>query len=111
MFRKSAVLAIGGYPEREGRFEDWWLSLKLIQNGFKLNNLPLYLVKVRGGGDFIKRRGGVRYLMQEIGNLHHLKSEKLISVHAFIINVCIRTLIRLFPNFLRDYSYKLIRKI
>ena len=111
VFRKSAVLAIGGYPEREGRFEDWWLSLKLIKQGYKLHNLPLYLVNVRGGDNFIQRRGGVGYLVQEVKNMYRLQAEKLITLHAFVFNVCIRALVRLVPNNLREYSYRVIRKV
>lgn len=111
VFRKAAVESIDGYPEREGRFEDWWLSLKLIKHGYKLHNLPLYLVNVRGGSDFIQRRGGMQYLVHEIKNMYRLYKEKLISLKSFIINICIRTLVRLVPNFLREYSYRLIRKV
>lgn len=110
IFKKADVLAVGGYPEKDGRFEDWWLSLKLIQNGFKLQNLPSYLVDVRGGEDFIQRRGGFAYLIQEIKTMRDLRRENLISIRALVFNVCIRTMVRLVPNFLRDYGYRLIRK-
>lgn len=112
VFKIKDVLKVGGYPEDiEGRLEDWWLVLKLIKNGYKLHNLPEYLVKVRGGDDFIARRGGFSYIAFEIKNLYAMRQQNLISTSVFIKNILIRTTVRLFPLSLRTLSYKLIRKV
>jgi len=112
VFKTVDVIAVGGYPEDiDGRMEDWWLALKLIHNNYKLHNLPRYLVKVRGGNDFIVRRGGLEYVFFEVKNLFAMKQQALIGTSVFIKNLLIKVPVRLLPNFLRKAAYMLIRNV
>ncbi len=111
MFKKSALLQVGGYPDIQGFLEDWWVSLRLIKQGYQLANLPEYLVDVRGDRDFIGRRGGWNYLKHELLNLKALHQQELISTLDLLKNLSIRTLVRLLPVTARTRIYRLIRKV
>ena len=65
MFRKSAVLSVGGYPELN-RAEDYLLFVKMIAAGQKLKNLPDVLVNYRLGTDNTKRRKSWRHTKEMI---------------------------------------------
>ena len=112
VMKLADILEIGGYPEDiEGRLEDWWLALRLMNRGYTLHNLPEYLVKVRGGNNFIGRRGGIKYLVSEVKNLNSMKDENLISVRVLLLNLLCRTLVRLLPVKIRNFVYGIVRKI
>ncbi len=111
VFRKDHIKAMGGYPNIDGLFEDWWLAHRLIRKGFKLHNLQEPLVKVRGDSKFFKRRGGGKYWISEIKNLIAMYKAKYFTQKELLLNILIRTPVRLFPNFLRQFSYFFIRKI
>lgn len=65
MFRKSALTNIGGYPQLNV-MEDYDLCVKFITAGFKIINLPEFLVNMRVDQGLYNRRGGIKYLFQYI---------------------------------------------
>jgi glycosyltransferase involved in cell wall biosynthesis len=109
IFRKSKIIDSGGYPDIEGLFEDWWLAHNLISNGYRIHNLQEILVNVRGGKNFLNRRGGFKYLISEVSNLFNMYQAKHFTVFQLIKNLIIRIPIRLLPNKFRFYIYALIR--
>ena len=111
VFKKQSLVDIGGYPEIMGYMEDWLVALCLINKGFKIKNIPEYLVHVRGGTDFLDRRGGIAYARLEIKNLSKMHRLKLIGTRHFLLNLIIRISVRITPLFLRAYVYKMIRKV
>jgi len=110
LYRKENIISVGGYPEAIGYMEDWWLALKLISKGFRLHNLPLYLVNVRGGAAFMSRRRGALYLRQELMNLRVMYMSGLITRVDFIRNSMIRIVVRSMPVNITELAYRLIRK-
>lgn len=57
VFRKQAVLRVGGYPELQ-QMEDYLLWARMIMGGAKLGNVSEILVRYRVGAGAFKRRGG-----------------------------------------------------
>ena len=53
------------YPLING-FEDYALWIKLINNGVRFRNFPIVTVYARVGKDMLKRRGGIKYIINEI---------------------------------------------
>ena len=53
------------YPLIDG-FEDYALWIKLIKNGVKFRNFPIVTVYARVGNEMLKRRGGIKYIFNEI---------------------------------------------
>lgn len=106
IFRKQAVIAVGGYPEVYP--EDYLLWVRLIQFDFKIANMPDVLVRMRTGNDFITRRGW-RFLKGELRTYHHMYKTGFISLLAFINIVLMKAVLRLSPRFIKMFLYKVAR--
>lgn len=61
MYRRSAVLAVGGYSDLR-RNEDYDLHARLLAGGYRGENLPVTLVKVRVDQEAHRRRNSVNTL-------------------------------------------------
>jgi glycosyltransferase involved in cell wall biosynthesis len=108
MYRKSTVLEVGGYGEY--RFsQDYHLWVRMILNGAKLYNIQECLVNMRVGHSMLNRRGGVNYAINEINLQYKFLGFGLITIFRFILNLLIRIPVRLLPNRLRYFVYKIIR--
>lgn len=107
IFRKDAVVKSGKYPDIQKSFcEDWWLSLRLIKNGYKLHNIQKSLLMMRTGNDFYKRRYGFSYLKIEYYNLNEMYKSGLFSFIDLLINLSIRLPVRLLPLQFVELFYK-----
>lgn len=107
MFRKQAVMDAGGYQHCP-LFEDYWLWVRMLQNGATAYNIPTSLLWFRASKDMFKRRGGFTYIHHEYLFQKKLLRIKYISVPTFLKNIVIRCFFRLVPNKLRTYLYQLI---
>lgn len=97
MFRKSDVLAVGGYEViRFG--QDWVLWAKMIRGGYRLHNLQQPLVKVRAGMDMVKRRRGFKYIQNEVRLQWMLLKMGFIRLGYFLLNCGLRIPLRLMPE-------------
>jgi len=106
MYRKSAVLSVGGYPLIYP--EDYPLWLLFAVNVLQMANLPQVLVNVRTGDGFIARRGFNIF----VGEYEVFKFQKkigFISQYEFLRNVLIRVVVRLSPVFVRRLFYQFAR--
>lgn len=107
MFKRSAVLASGNYRDFLW-FEDYDLWIRMLSCGYKAANLPEILVSVRADVKMFARRGGWKYMKQDFHFQRFLLMMKWINRIEFWENVLIRGIIRLLPNKLREYFYRLI---
>ncbi|MDO4922244.1 MAG: glycosyltransferase [Phascolarctobacterium sp.] len=105
VFKKSAVITSGNYRDFLW-FEDYDLWVRILQQGYKVANMPEVLVNVRAGEEMFARRGGWRYLKQDLAFQKNLHESDFINVYQYIKNVLIRSAMRLIPNFLRVAIYK-----
>ncbi len=105
MFRKSAVLAAGGY-QHFPLFEDYYLWIRMLINGAKFYNIQESLLYFRFSPEMFKRRGGWKYAMNEFRFQWMMRKLHFISILEFIQNVFVRFLTRIVPNFLREIVYK-----
>ncbi|WP_304708934.1 glycosyltransferase [uncultured Rikenella sp.] len=110
MFRRSAVLAAGGYQPFY-LLEDYWLWGRMLHNGARFYNIPAILVHVRGGNAMAARRGGWKYAVSEVKLQRAFLRLGLIGYGTFCTNVIMRFTVRIMPNRLRTFVYqKLLRK-
>ena len=105
ILKKSAVLASGNYRDFLW-FEDYDLWVRIIQKGYKVENLPEYLVNVRADDDMFARRGGWKYLKQDVKFQLFLLQSNYVSSLGFLLNCFMRTVMRITPNWLRVKVYK-----
>lgn len=106
MFRKSAVLDVGGYPALYP--EDYALWGLMLAKGYKFANLPDLLLKMRVGNALIERRG-LAFLKGEIKVFKYLNKIGLISRYAMYRNIIQRAIVRLSPVWLKRFFYKYAR--
>ena len=62
--KREVLLGVGNY-ENVLWHEDYYLWIKMLISGYKLQNLPEVSVHVRAGS-FTSRRSGLKYLQSEI---------------------------------------------
>lgn len=105
MFRKSAVLAVGGYRHFP-LFEDYYLWIRMLMNGAKFYNIQESLLYFRFSQEMFKRRGGWRYAMEELRFQRMMKQIHFISCSEFVKNIFVRFSTRIMPNSLRTIIYK-----
>ncbi|WP_417663653.1 glycosyltransferase [Pseudidiomarina donghaiensis] len=106
IFRKSAVLAVGGYPNIYP--EDYPLWGKMLSQGYKFANLPDLLLKMRIGNALTERRG-LEFLKGEIKIYRYLCDIGFINQFEFLFNCISRGLVRLSPAWLKKIFYKYLR--
>jgi glycosyltransferase involved in cell wall biosynthesis len=109
MYRKSSVIKAGNYKKFHG-FEDYYLWVRMIMNGACCFNIDKPLVNMRSGYAMLSRRGGIGYAINEIKLQYKFLEMGFISNFIFMKNILIRTPVRLLPNVVRSYLYKIIRK-
>lgn len=107
IFRKSAVLAVGGYPPLR-KAQDCALWALLLVNGYKLANLPDMLLKMRTGNELLNRRGR-SYFKQELQLLKFQKDIGFLSSFDYFTNATLRGALRLSPNFIKNIVYRSAR--
>lgn len=106
-YRKSEVLACGGYQDVQ---EDYYLWIKLIALKQQVANLPDVLVYARVGNGMVKRRRG---LSQAKAEWRLFKLKRKVGIHNSCDGLRIfvmRALPRLLPVSLLQYIYKFTRR-
>jgi len=97
LYRKEEVLQAGSYQHFH-LYEDYYLWVRMLNNGAVFNNIPLSLLKFRSGRTMISRRGGLKYLKSELKFQKYLLGIKFISFSEYIQNCIIRICVRLLPS-------------
>lgn len=105
MFKKSVVLKSGNYRDFLW-FEDYDLWVRIIANGYKCANIPEVLVFVRADQNMFARRGGWAYLQQDLKFQRYLYKINFINWTDFLLNVGIRSVVRILPNGVRSLFYR-----
>lgn len=105
MFKKSAVIAAGGY-QHFPLFEDYFLWVRMLLNGSKFYNIQESLLYFRASTDMFKRRGGFKYACTEARFQWRIHRLGFISLPRTCLNVLVRFGTRIIPNHLRSWIYK-----
>lgn len=106
IFRKSAVISVGGYPKIFP--EDYALWSLMLVKGYRFQNIPETLLYMRTGADFMSRRG-LDFFKGEMTLLKYQKSIGFLSASEVLLNFMIRAVVRLSPIKLRTFFYKFAR--
>jgi glycosyltransferase involved in cell wall biosynthesis len=106
MFKKEAVLKAGGYQNLFLN-EDYYLWIRMAENGSIMANTGTVLVNVRIGSEMYKRRGGKRYFNSEYFLQKYMYDKKLISLNEYIFNISIRFVVQIIlPSRIRGWIFK-----
>jgi glycosyltransferase involved in cell wall biosynthesis len=107
IYRRSAVLAAGGYGDLP-LMEDYWLFSRMLAGGARPMNVSEPLVYYRVGSGAYQRRGGREQLRSELALQRRLRDTGLINRVQYVRNVIVRGGYRLLPWRLRRTIYRLI---
>jgi glycosyltransferase involved in cell wall biosynthesis len=112
MFRKTDVERVGSY-QHVPLLEDYYLWARMLSQGYLFYNIQESLLWFRTSPDMFKRRGGLKYAMDEVRFIWQLKLLGLFTPVQACINILIRFIVRIMPNAIRSFIYKklLRRKI
>lgn len=105
MIKKSKILEAGNY-EPELRFEDYGLWIRMALNDAQMYNIQMPLLYVRGSDSYYSRRGGFRYLLQNINFFRKYKAKGFFSAKDCVTSLVPRIVVCLMPNQLRTFVYE-----
>ncbi len=105
MFKKQAILDIGGYPDI-GKAQDYLLWVKAIIEGCELVNIPEQLLLFRSGETHMNRRGWA-YFMHEVDVFRHMRDMNFLSGGQFLANLILRALVRAQPMAMKKMIYRI----
>lgn len=105
MFKKSAVIAAGGYKHFH-LFEDYYLWVRMLVNNARFYNIQESLLYFRLSPDMFQRRGGLKYARSEAKLEKAMYDLGYISFIKMSYNVIVRFIVRVMPNGLREWVYK-----
>ena len=106
MFKKESVLKAGNYQDWFWN-EDYYMWVRMMEQGCVFANLPDVLVNMRSGLDQYGRRGGKKYFDSEIGIKRLMLEKGMITRKEFVINYVERFIIQLLlPNSVRGWVFR-----
>lgn len=105
VYRKSAVLAAGGYSDM-ALLEDYLLFTRMVIEGAEPANLAEPLVYYRVGEGAYARRGGMDLFRSEVSLQKRFRRLGITTRGEYLRNVTIRAGYRLVPESLRKAAYR-----
>ena len=105
MYKKSKIIECGGY-EQAGLLDDYILWMKMLKIGAIFYNIQESLLCYRLGNDMYKRRGGIKYAIDECNSQLFLFRSGLISLPITLVNIFVRFFVRIVPEKIRVLIYK-----
>lgn len=108
MFKKSAVERAGGYQEKYHLFEDYYLWIRMLQNGCNAQNLPDVLLYMRTPTDMYLRRGGTAYAKAMLRFHWWVHKSGWTSLVDFCTGALPHALVCVMPNKLRKMIYQVL---
>ena len=104
IFKKSVVQSVNSY-EDVPFFEDYYLWLRILQQGYLIDNLPDILVHFRNDIKTIGRRHGYDYMKIEYSFFKKVYRNKIMTFGQFVGNLIIRLPLRLLPKHILSILY------
>lgn len=104
-YKKVAVQKAGAY-QNDYLYEDYALWVRAINRGINIANLPEIVLYMRAGDAMIKRRGGLKYAINEAKAQYGFYKIGFLSAFELSRNLMIRFPVRMLPNQLRVFFYE-----
>lgn len=105
MYRRTALARVGGY-ESFGKMEDYWLGIRLIAEGARVENIAEPLVRYRVGAGAFARRGGWQEAKTEWSLQRAMLEIGFISRGEYLRNVVMKGAYRLMPAGLKRVLFR-----
>lgn len=101
MYKKSHVEAAGGYQDFF-LLEDYYLWIRMLQQGMQGQNIQEPLLWMRGGSAMYKRRGGWKYVKSQRKLFRYMFRSGFISYRQYCLQSFMRMAGAAMPNTLRE---------
>lgn len=108
VFRKSAVEAAGGYKETYHLFEDYYLWIRMLMNGYIGYNIQTPLVYMRAPLDIYMRRGGKEYAKDMLSFHTWMRKSGWSKSSEYITGALPHAVICVLPNWMRKIVYEVL---
>ena len=106
MLKKESVKNAGGYIDWYCE-EDYYLWIRMSEQGMIFANLPDNLVNVRVGEEMYQRRGGMKYFKSEARLQRYMYKHGIIGLFRYIYNVAGRFAVQVaMPNKMRSIVFQ-----
>lgn len=105
MFRKSVVLAAGGYKDFP-YFEDYYLWVRMLSKGAIGYNIEEPILYMRAGSDMYQRRGGRRYVKHMLRYKKEIYNMGYTTRWQYLQSTVPHVVVGMMPNKLRQIFYK-----
>ena len=104
MHKKKSVLDAGNWSSLQGA-EDFELWGRMLKKGYKLENMPEYLVNVRAGKALVDRRKGFQVFGFELAVFGIFYSYGFVTGYEYCKALSLKFLLRIIPNWFRGFIY------
>lgn len=106
LFKKSKVIESGNYKDMK-LCEDYFLWIRMLQHGCKIDNHPEALLRMRVSKDLYARRGGYKYYKSQKQLFKYMKSTHFIGMFTYLKILFVRFVVQvMMPNKLRQKFYE-----
>ena len=110
MFRKSSVLAAGGYNSDFPYFEDYDLWVRMLMNGARVANIEEPLLYMRTDEGMILRRGGRKYGRIMLDYHRSLMSRGWTTRKDYLTGAVPHYIVCIMPEFIRKLVYRRLHR-
>lgn len=110
MFRKSAVIAAGGYNSDFPYFEDYDLWIRMLMNGARVANIEEPLLYMRTDEGMFLRRGGRKYGRIMLDFHKSLIDRGWTTKETYLTGAVPHYLICIMPEFIRRAVYRMLHR-
>ncbi|CAG7617135.1 glycosyltransferase [Leucobacter soli] len=105
MYRAAAVEGVGGY-QRFGKMEDYWLGVRMIAGGARVENIAEPLLRYRVGAGAFARRGGWTEARTEWRLQGELRRMGFVTTGQYLRNVVVKGAYRLMPAWAKRILFR-----
>jgi glycosyltransferase involved in cell wall biosynthesis len=109
LIRTETLRKVGGYRPDFGMLEDYDLYVRLVLSGARFHVIPRVLLRMRTSIAQRRRRGGLRYCMNEIRFRFSCFRAGFLNVIEFFLVTLMYVIFRLIGGSLRDRLYPIAR--
>jgi glycosyltransferase involved in cell wall biosynthesis len=109
LIKKNVLTRIGGYRALFGFLEDYDLFVRLILSGAKFHAIPKVLIRIRSSSAQRARRGGFRYLVNDVRFRMQCLQSGFLTKSEFVAVTLMYSVFRLVSGPVRRRVYALAR--
>ena len=105
--KKETLKKVGGYGN-QGNLEDYYLWIKILNQGYKVMNIPDVLVHMRVDMGLYKRRGNLKNIKYFLKLRKYMRKLKLLSASEEFLGDVIVVLNVIIPGWFRKMIYQYV---